>query len=377
VKILNINMSIDPIRGGGTAERTVQMSRALANNGHQCTILTLDLGITDARKSELNNVKIVALPCLVKRFYIPRLNFFKTSQLINESDIIHLMGHWTILNAVAYYYIRKHKKKYVVCPAGALPLFGRSKLLKKIYNAIIGKKIIQNANAHIVIAKDEIAHYASYGVSENKIVWIPNGIDQTSFQFQNDQLFREKFGIGSSPFILFIGRLNLIKGPDLLVEAFGKIKNNFPDIDLVIAGPDEGLFPLLKRLVSQYQIDSRVHFIGHVSGETKSQALHAALLMAIPSRQEAMSIVVLEAGVVGLPALITDQCGLNYLENINSAIITKATVESICDGLNKAMNDRENLKLLGKNLKEHVSENYLWPSIVKKFEILYDKILSN
>lgn len=368
-------MSIDPIRGGGTAERTVQMSRALASVGHQCTILTLDLGITESRKNELGNVHLVALPCLVERFYLPKIKFKKISDIVKESDIVHLMGHWTLLNAIAYYYIQKHNKKYVVCPAGALPLFGRSKILKKIYNLIIGKKIILNADAHIVIAKDEIKHFGLYGVSDEKIVWIPNGIDSKYLETKNDQLFREKFQLGDSPFILFIGRLNPIKGPDLLVEAFCRVAKDFSKITLVLAGPDEGLLHTLKSTASQHHLENRIHFIGHISGETKSLALHAAQIMVIPSRQEAMSIVVLEAGIVGLPVLLTNKCGLNYLEKINAGIITEATTESIIEGMLFALKNEEKLKKMGQNLKIHVSENYHWDSIVKKFEQLYIKMI--
>lgn len=377
MKILSVNMSIDSIRGGGTAERTVQMAKALAEAGHDSSILTLNLGITEVRKKELQNVELFTLPCLNERIYLPFPSLFKISTIISKVDIVHLMGHWTIINSLVYLFIRIHKKKYVVCPAGALPIFGRSKIIKLLYNFVIGKSIIKNSNKQILIAMDEVEHFKPYGITSNKnMMWIPNGIDPKNLEAQNNNLFRKTFKLDDSPFIIFIGRLNLIKGPDLLLEAFCSVKNQFPNMHLVFAGPDEGMLPALKKIASLSQIENRVHFIGHISGELKSQGLHAAKLMVIPSRHEAMSIVVLEAGVVGLPVLLTDQCGLNNLKELNAAIITTASAEGIREGLINNLSKNEELIEMGLKLKAHVFENYLWSGIVKKIEELYRKTLA-
>jgi len=377
MKILNVNMTIDHIKGGGTAERTVQMSKAFAELGHECSLLTLHLGITDQRRAELNNVNLITLPCLLERLYIPTPFFRQISQIVSEVDIVHLMGHWTIINAIVYFYIRKFNKKYVICPAGALPIFGRSKLIKKAYNFFVGNNIVRNSDGQIVIAKDEISHLIDYGLSGARSTWIPNGIDPLKLQNQDKLKFRNTFGLGNLPFILFIGRLNPIKGPDLLLSAFILLKNNFENYHLVFAGPDEGMLSGLKKMAVDCNIQDRVHFIGHISGEFKSQALYASNLMVIPSRSEAMSIVVLEAGIAGLPVLLTDQCGLNDLEIINAGIIVPASTEGIYKGLIDNLGDEKKLKTFGQNLKVHVYENYLWSEIIKKIESLYLNILSS
>lgn len=376
MKILNVNMSIAPIRGGGTAERTVQMANALAELGHESYLLTLNLEINELRQKELQKVKLVTLPCLIERIYLPIPALKTISDLVSNADIIHLMGHWTILNAIVYFYIRKFKKKYVICPAGALPIFGRSKFVKKLYNFIVGNNIVKNSNAQIVITMDEISHLASYGVAPNNAVWIPNGINSEVLQDQDDSNFRKTYELDNFPFLLYIGRLNPIKGPDLLLEAFCSVKNNFPNLHLVMAGPDEGMLTSLKKMAKSAHVEERVHFVGHISGKVKSNGLHAAKLMVIPSRQEAMSIVVLEGGIVGLPVLLTDQCGLNNLAGINAGIIVPASVEGIRNGLLNNLGDEERLKMFGDNLKAHVFDNYLWSEIVKKIETLYKKILS-
>lgn len=134
MKILNVIQLLDPHLGGGTVERTFQMSRHLARQGLECTVLTTDLGLTDERLIELDGVKVVSFPCLNRRFYLPRFSWQRIRELVREADVIHLMNHWTLLNALVYIELRRQSKPYVICPAGALPLVGRSRLLKRIYN---------------------------------------------------------------------------------------------------------------------------------------------------------------------------------------------------------------------------------------------------
>ena len=57
MKVLNVNMSLDPATGGGTAERTFQISKFLAKVGIECTVLTTDLGLTPERIKAMERVK--------------------------------------------------------------------------------------------------------------------------------------------------------------------------------------------------------------------------------------------------------------------------------------------------------------------------------
>ncbi len=102
MRILNVNMSIDPVMSGGQGERTVQLSRSLSRAGMECTLLTTGLGLREEHLETLNSTRVVALPCLFERFYIPRLAIGDLRELIENSDIVHLMGHWTLLNALVF-----------------------------------------------------------------------------------------------------------------------------------------------------------------------------------------------------------------------------------------------------------------------------------
>lgn len=352
------------------------MSKSLLTAGEECRVLTLETGLTDYRINVLGDARVIALPCLLKRFYIPRVSFKYIQQIVDDVDVIHLIGHWTVLNALVYRAAKKSGKPYVVCPAGALAIFGRSKFIKFVYNLIIGKNIIKNANACIAVTADEKDYFVSFGILNKDVVVIPNGIAEDDFKSADVNGFREKNSLGGRPFILFVGRLNLIKGPDLLLQAFRDIKDRYKDVDLVLVGPDGGLQHELKRYVQMEGMEGRVHFIGYVGGADKSNAYHAAELLVIPSRHEAMSIVALEAGVCGTPVLLTDQCGFNQLPEAGGGWTAPATVEGLHQALEKILADREARRSAAQKIKAYVHRYYGWDVIVESYKILYARLLS-
>ncbi|GAB4140950.1 MAG: hypothetical protein Tsb009_10510 [Planctomycetaceae bacterium] len=376
MKVLCVNATLDPVHGGGTAERTFQLGRFLARRGVKTRMLTMDVGITEQRRRELSNVELIALPCINRRFFVPRGGLRKIREAVVQSDIVHIMGHWTVLNALVARAARQFGKPYIHCPAGALPIYGRSQMLKRLYNRVCGNRIIGHAQSWIAISPAEPAQLREHGVSADRVVHIPNGIDPDAFRDAETEEFRRRHNLGNHPLLLFLGRLNSIKGPDLLLEAFLRCAQDHPEFHLVFAGPDSGMQSSLEQSVQRAGLDERVHFVGFLGGVEKSQAYHAADLLVIPSRQEAMSIVVLEAGITGTPVLLTDQCGFNLVEDIQGGRVVPADVAGLERGLRDLLANRDQLPNYGKRLERFTLENYCWDSIVERHIHLFQKILA-
>ena len=378
MKILNVNMSINTLFGGGTAERTFQMTKHLSKKGIECAVLTLDLGLTPEILKALNKVEILDLPYISKRFFVPRFSFNsfkKINDIIAGVDIIHIIGHWSIINAVAYVFARYFDKPYVYCPAGTVILSGRSKLLKRLYNLIIGKSIIRSAHGYISITADDTAQMRPYGVNNHKIFNISNAVNSEDFLIKNDLDFRRKYKLGNHPFILFVGTFSSIKGPDLLLKSFHSVKNRFPSYHLVYAGTDRGMLSELKMYTTKYNMEGKVHFVGYLGSTDKSMAYHAADLLVVPSRHEAMSMVALEAGITATPVLLTDQCGFGEISNIGGGKIVPATVNGLGKGLIEMLSNPKELKYMGTNLKKYITLNHSWDIIVNKYIELFNSVL--
>ncbi|MFC1675824.1 glycosyltransferase [Planctomycetota bacterium] len=376
MKILDVNARFDPVLGGGSVERTFQTSRLLAKFGVESTVLTLDIDLDHQQIKKLKGVNLIALPGLIKRFRMPLFSYKAIKEIVNNADVIHLINHWTFLNALVYIIARRLKKPYVICPAGSLAIYGRSKILKRIYNFVIGKSIVRNANRCIAISVNEIPQFESYGAEPEKISVIANGINSDDFKRNDNVHFREKYNLKNYPFILFVGRLNHIKGPDLLLRAFCEIKNKIPALHLVFAGPDEGMLTELKDIVINAGLQDDVHFLGYLGNDDKVAAYYESELLAIPSRQEAMSIVVLEAAMTETPVLITNECGFNEVEDFNGGLVVPASVIDLQKGLAKMLGNTADLNAMGKSLKKHVSNHFTWDAIVNKYIELYREILA-
>lgn len=367
MNILHVNMSLNRLTGGGTVERTLQLHKALTELGVGSQLLT----VTDPKDANQNSLpdQITYLPCLNSRWFIPIPLISRVREAVEQTDVIHLMNHWTLLNVLVYFQARKQKKPYIVCPAGAMTVYGRSKIKKYFYQLIVGKRILRNASAAIAISPDEVRQLEGNGIDSKSIFQISNGVNEADFDFTASSLFRESSGIGTSPYILFLGRLNSIKGPDLLIEAFAKVCDNFQH-NLVIAGPDDGMEEQLKQLVLKLGLKERVYFTGHLGGDLKSSAYHGAELMVIPSRHEAMSIVALEAAVCATPVLLTEQCGFSAMADAGAAIESPATIEALSTGLTRILIDSCDLKKMGDQGRKFALENYSWSIMARHLESL-------
>lgn len=364
--LLLVNMTLDRRSGGGTAEKTVQTARALARAGERVTVLTLG-PVDDERRRELNGVEIVSLPLLEKRFWIPFPVPGRIAGAVDEADVVVLANHWTILNALVAREARRRGVPWVVVPSGSLRALGRSLRKKRLYNAFAGRDIIRDAAGHVATTHDEIADFALYGVTPDRVTLIPNAVE-----------LPEPVDVASPlddrrrPIILFLGRLAPVKGPDLLLAAFAAIADRF-EHELVLAGPDEGMLTGLKTTVERAGLGERVRFPGFLTGTAKRALLESADAVVVPSRDEAMSLVLLEAALFQRPVLMTDRCGMNHLADAGLAVIASADADSLAAAL-AAMLTSSDRQAMGHRLFDHVTVHYGWPSIVEKYRELFRRV---
>ena len=113
------------------------------------------------------------------------------------------------------------------------------------------------------------------------------------------------------PFILFLGRIHIKKGCDLLIEAFARIAAKAPDLQLVFAGPDKtGMQDKLVARATAAGVNHRVHWTGMLQGDLKWEAFFACEAFCLPSHQENFGIAVAEALACGKPVLISDKVNI-------------------------------------------------------------------
>ena len=176
-----------------------------------------------------------------------------------------------------------------------------------------------------------------------------------------------------SKYILFVGRLSIIKGPDILLEAFikSKIKKEYY---LIFAGPDDNMRVKMEQYIKNSPNNKKVLFLGSVPSTKRDFLMKNAIITVIPSRKEAMSMVALETSVVGTPFLASEFCGLDDFEKNSSGYICNGDPISISNKLDTLLEDLDSIKEVGKNAQNYVLSKYSWESIIEKMN-LYLNIL--
>ena len=152
-------------------------------------------------------------------------------------------------------------------------------------------------------------------------------------------------GVGERPYLLFMSRIHPKKGCDLLINAFAAIAGRQPDLQLVIAGPDQiGWVADLKAQAAARGLTDRIHFPGGIFGDAKWGAIRGADAFVLPSHQENFGIVVAEAMACSLPVLTTRKVNIwREIEASGGGIIVEDTQNGIDDMLTRwiAMSEAE------------------------------------
>ena len=374
MKILHVIQTIDTNKGGGVTARNLKIIEYLERLNTDNYILTLNNNKNLPKQKYKSKTKIFTMAYFNERFPIPIKNIFLIGSKIRNVDIVHLTSFWTILNAYSYIFCKVFKKKYIICPAGSLFIVGRSKLLKYIYNFTIGNNIVKDAAAIIAITDKEVEQFLSINIPENKIFKIPNGVELNNIEKIKFIKEKEAYFKKYKPYILYVGRLNFIKGPDILIKSFNIIADQIPRYNLVIAGNDDGMGKELKIISRKSKFSNRIHFIGFVKGIEKEFLYKNADLLVIPSRSEAMSLVVLEAALHGLESIFTDQCGLDELSKENLGTSVPVNIKLLSEAINLFLKSKNKQKMNLK-LKNYVAINFNWEKISKKYlEVLKNSL---
>jgi glycosyltransferase involved in cell wall biosynthesis len=121
---------------------------------------------------------------------------------------------------------------------------------------------------------------------------IPNGVSKS--WFQPIAQLKEP----NAKYLLFVGRLHLVKGADILLDAWRRITSRFPDLELWLAG-DGAEGECLKKMVQNHGTGQTVRFLGSKSPEEIALLYRNAAAFVLPSRSEGMPLSLLEAGASG------------------------------------------------------------------------------
>ena len=163
-----------------------------------------------------------------------------------------------------------------------------------------------------------------YGALQSKICVVPGGVDTATFYPFPSDAARALLRLGSEKLVLFVGRIQRLKGVDLLLQAFARLKDNWPNQEMprlmVVGGhnptdpsdPEAVELERLRNLARSLGVHDQVAFQGAVPHSTLPVYYSAADLVVVPSMYESFGLVALEAMACGTPVVASKVGGLQW-----------------------------------------------------------------
>lgn len=315
MRILHSIRSVNPA-GGGPIEAVKQLAGIHLQAGHQIEVVSLD-------PPEAPWVKNFPLPCHAmgpakgSYGYSPRLVPWLREHAA-EYDAVLVEGIWQY-NAFGVWRAVRHRVPYFVFTHGMLdPWFKRTYPLKHfkkwLYWPWGDYRVLRDARAVFFTCEEErlLARQSFWLYRCRELIVTLGTAGPAGDPEAQRQAFRSLYPeLSDKACLLFLGRVHVKKGADLLLRAFAAVADRDPRLQLVIAGPDDHEYALaMKQLAVDLGLAGRVTWTGMLTGDAKWGAFYHAEAFVLPSHQENFGIAVAEAMACGRPVLISDKVNI-------------------------------------------------------------------
>lgn len=392
LKILHLIPTFFPALSFGGPQRAVFLTcKELARRGHYVEVFTTNA--YDLHSNFLLQKSSCSIAGFKVRYFKNKLrvdNFFYAPDIISaikryivNFDIVHIHFGRQPADLVACVYARRNRIPCLIQARGALPRTTSKQVYKWLYNfffdLMFGRPIFAKATLAIALNKTELEQYASYGIPRNRITIVPNGLDLDEYSSLPDRLvWKAKQGIKEDrKIVLYLGRLHWIKGIDILIKAFAKLRRYRNDLLLVIAGPDDGFKNACLNLINNLNMSDSVIFTGTLRDKDKIEVLRAADVLVLPSRYEIFGNVVLESYACFTPVVASEVGGLQELviEGVTGFTFKVGDEYGLLSALEKVLVDDERRERMGKYAREFVESNYSIRKTVGILELRYKEVI--
>ena len=258
-----------------------------------------------------------------------------------------------------------------------------------LIRALGEEQIVKNANALIANTDAEAAALVSlYGASPEKVHVVTPGVDLARFAPANGKgSARSKLNIAPDALmLLFVGRIQPHKGPDVLVRAVAEMLTHSPHLRaklaLVIMGGASGSGHVeperLRSLAKFLGVEDVVHFMDPVLRSDLPDWFRAADLVCVPSYSESFGLVALEAQACGTPVVATAVGGLRTAvsDGISGSLVDGHDPKAWASVINRLLFEPQRRIVLSMGAIEHAAK-FGWERTARGTLDVYDQVISN
>jgi D-inositol-3-phosphate glycosyltransferase len=221
-----------------------------------------------------------------------------------------------------------------------------------------------------------------YNADPARVVVVPLGVQHAFFAPGDQRAARQALGRDEcDTMLLFVGRLQALKGVDLALETLVTLRQRGRDASLAIVGGPSGpdgaaTLSQLHRRVREAGVIEDVSFVAPQSHQLLSTWIRAADVTLVPSRSESFGLVALESSACGTPVVASAVGGLLTLvePGVNGQLVVGRDAREWADAVDEVL--RDNVDSAMSNSAVLAARRYTWRSAATSLDALVERLIA-
>jgi D-inositol-3-phosphate glycosyltransferase len=249
----------------------------------------------------------------------------------------------------------------------------------------VEKEIAAQADLLIASTEDERVELVRlYGANPDHVAVVPPGVDLSMFQPIDRDEARRTIGYGAGRLLLFVGRLERLKGVEVAIRALALLRDRaHDDVRLLILGEDsrdgdESEKDRLKELAAAAGVRDRVDFLGSVAHHELPFFYSAADVCVMPSYSESFGLVALEAQACGRPVVGSGVSGLRSVvrDEVSGYLLDSHDPAMYAERMGRLLDNPELAQQMGRRGRL-LAQRFSWTRTADRLQSLFDGVVEN
>ena len=377
--------TLHSIAVGGVGVHVSELSAALAKRAHEVHVFTRR-GVAQSHYAQIDGVHYHRCDFELNPSFVDEIDnmcrvfvqaCFDEEDKGGAFDIVHAHD-WLAVNAAAWIKEGRARKSVLSMHSTEYGRTGNKffggQAQRVAEHERHGTQCVDRVIAVSNLLKEEVKWL--YQVPDEKVSAIYNGVNSIVFDKHVDpEAVKRQYGIEKmDPMILFVGRMVLQKGPDILARAMPSVLQYYPHAKFVFAG-DGHMKHDVEQLARSLGAGGALRMLGHRGGSDLVNLFKACDIVAVPSRNEPFGIVILEAWSSYKPVVSTKRGGpAEFVWHGVNGLHVDDHPDSVAWGLGTLLANHEHCRWMGKNGRIAVEAAFSWDRIAEQTENVYQSI---
>ena len=357
----------------------------LNERGHEFKVISIKWRGQSEYEKINEGTEVYRIPYVFSRIRYPTPNFIKLTSKIKEicnnwhPDVI-VYAHMEYLTALPSLYLRNKMKIPVIVTIDSLPgvtWFCGNKIIDAVgylHSVLIGKRIFKVADGVQFLSSELYNYIPKLNIDVNKVFVITRGVDTEIFKPRNGKEFsRAELDIKENDMVvLYVGRLDLVKGVNYLLQAAKEIIPRYKNLKFLIVG-DGSLRKEYEAFAESFP--DNIIFTGF--RKDIPELMNISDIFVLPSLSEGAANVVMEASASVLPVIATEvgEVPQIVLNGKTGILVNSKDVNALVNALKKLINNPLLAKEMGEAGQKRMEEKYSWETICRKLETFYKETI--